>query len=148
MALQKTKRKSGNIRYSPSNRMISGTSLFPESACFIVADTQEIIRAAVIISGKPDQKIYRNFPDSFFITGIDIPVTFKNGRDLLDGQITVNTHVFYSLILHSCVSCSEFYRSTVTGQSEHRWEILCNSQPELLRSFILQAAGLLYRSGL
>ena len=89
MALQKTKRKSGNIRYSPSNRMISGTSLFPESACFIVADTQEIIRAAVIISGKPDQKIYRNFPDSFFISPVNFARAMQDVGNLLLGQIMV-----------------------------------------------------------
>ena len=87
-------RRAGKQPAQPEQPTVLLKKLLSEFTFSIVTDSQKIIRAAVIIFCQPDQKVHRNFPDPFLITGIDVSVAFENGRDLLDRQITVDTHVF------------------------------------------------------
>mgnify|MGYP000765137832 FL=1 len=43
----------------------------------------------------------RDVADSFFVAGIDVAVAFEQGRNLFDGEILIDPHIFNSLVFHT-----------------------------------------------
>ena len=86
--------KNTKIKKTTIKKLIAEFSLF-------TGDTQQIVDRAVIEPCKPDHIVDRDVADSFFVAGIDVAVAFEQGRNLFDGEILIDPHIFNSLVFHT-----------------------------------------------